>query len=260
MIKVTLYAALLAILGVTAFGQSSDRLTFEVATVRPAVPHADGTPLIWQGCKGGPETSDPARMTCTGPLGMLICVAYGVQFYQLAGPDWLLTDFYDLTGKVPVGITKAEYQVMWQNLLSERFHLVLHHEARERTVHSLVVSKGGSKIQTSAESESKPAYSQTMNGWVMQFTGKNEPLSVLAGFLSTRLATNGPVSNDTGLTGGYDFALEFTPDDYLVQAGDKAGPTLATALETQLGLKLETKKSPIDVLVVDRAEKKASDN
>lgn len=265
--KVASCAGLLIFSCAGVLSQGASVPNFEAATVRPAAPHSDGTPLTWQGCKGGPETADPGRLTCTGPLGMLICVAYGVQYYQVAGPDWLMTDFYDIAAKVPIGATRDEYRLMWQNLLAERFQLTLHREGRERTVRSLVLAKGGSKLRRSATDvtpanggDSKPGYAQSMNGWVMRFTGKRQPLSVLAGFLSTGLAANGPVSNDTGLAGDYDFTLEFTPDDLLVQAGDKAGPTLAAALETQLGLRLEAKKAPIDVLVVDRAEKKPTDN
>lgn len=248
-----LRAALIGFVCAIAFAQDkTSQPGFEAATVRPT----EGNIMS---CTGGPGTSDPGRVNCTGSLGMLICVAYGVQYYQVWGPGWFDTDLYDIVANVPAGAAKAEYQLMMRNLLAERFHLTLHHDTKEMTTRSLVVAKGGSKMQHSAI-EGNPGFVQSTDGWLVRFNFKKQSLDALAGFLSTPVAVGGPVTNATGLAGNYDFVLEFTPDAYADKAGDKAGPSIFTALETQLGLKLETKKAPIDVLVIDHAEKKPTEN
>src|SRR5580658_6801824 len=99
--------------GTVAFAQS-----FEVASVRQTNLPGDGSPAGMK-CSGGPGTSDPERLSCSNaPLKMLICIGYGVQFYQVTGPGWMDTDGYDIAARIPAGATREEYQRMLRSLLA----------------------------------------------------------------------------------------------------------------------------------------------
>ena len=255
--NVAVFASVIVLAGVTAFGQDAPKKAFEVASVRPYVPPEDGRRAT-AGCEGGPGTSDPERLHCTtASLVLLIVMAYDVQYYQVAGPPWIETDGYEVSAKVPPGTRKAEFREMLQAFLAERFGLVLQRATKDRLSYTLVTAKGGSKVQRSGEGVA-PAFAYDFTGGRMHITVRKRPLDVLAGFLSTKLGVEGPVENKTGLAGDYDFALEFTPE--LAMAGDPDGLSVFTALESQLGLKLEAKKTPTEVLTVERAEKKPTGN
>lgn len=145
------WMSLVVVLGWLALSaQDLAKPAFEVASVRQRAPSSDGRIPVMQ-CIGGPGSPDPERLSCTNaPLAMLICIAYGVQYYQVAGPEWMSTDGYDISAKIPPSTTQAQYKLMLQALLAERFHLALHHESRGRTAYSLLVAKGGNKMQVSA--------------------------------------------------------------------------------------------------------------
>jgi uncharacterized protein (TIGR03435 family) len=185
-------------------------------------------------------------------LKVLICMAYDVQFYQVFGPGWTDTDGFDLVAKIPAGASKVDYQRMLQKLLAERFQLVLHREDKLTATYSLVVAKGGSRMMPSAGGT--PAGSFTAVGNHVRFMGTNQPVSTVAGFLSTKVGVEAPVTDATGLPGTYNFVLEFEPG--LVSEGD----SVYSALETQLGLRLESKKAPMDTLTIERVERKPSEN
>jgi uncharacterized protein (TIGR03435 family) len=197
---------------------------------------------------------------------MLICLAYEVQYYQVAGPGWMATDGYDIAAKIPPNASRAQFRQMLQNLLAERFQLVLHREPKDQTTYSLVVAKGGSKMQrsiaevpsTSVTAVTPGMAVSTADGHV-RVTASRQQLSKLTGFLSTLLGVGGPVVDETGLAGYYDFTLEYTPEASLA-SDNGAGLSLFTALQSQLGLKLEEKKNLGDVLVVDHAQKKPTEN
>jgi uncharacterized protein (TIGR03435 family) len=190
---------------------------------------------------------------------MLICLAYDVQHYQVTGPGWIGTDGYDISTKIPAGTTRAQFRLMLQDLLAERFQLVLRHGTKDMLSYTLVTANGGIKIQRTAASDAAtPGFAYDSVGGRTRVTARKRPLDVLAGFLSTKLGVEASVTNETGLAGDYDFVLEFTPEAAL--ATDPNGLSLSTAIESQLGLKLEAKKTPVDILVVDRIEKKPTVN
>jgi uncharacterized protein (TIGR03435 family) len=223
-----------------AFGQAAEGLTFEVASVKPAAPPpADGRNFF--GSRGGPGTSDPGQITWTNAnLKILLTVAYDVKYYQVSGPAWLDTERYDIVAKVPEGATKAQVNVMWQNLLKDRFGMVVHHESKEFQVSELVVAKGGPKLkETTLDPNAPPPPPPTgppqgppkldqngfpemkgpgfiilfqagANGRVAHMVAKALPVSQLATMLEDQL--NRPVVDKTGLTAKYDFNLEYTPD------------------------------------------------
>jgi uncharacterized protein (TIGR03435 family) len=244
--------------------------TFEVASVKRAIAQ-NGAALPMMKCRGGAGTPDPTRLTCVNaPLSFLLCEAFGKEFYEVIGPDWmpLMAQGYDVTAIIPQGISKEQYLAMYQTLLVERFRLVLHHEMRDWPGYTLGVSKNGAKFRPSPESVPsnerflRPVFSP---GHV-QVIVHGRSLDLLAkSFLHPCL--HAPITNETGLQGDYDFTLDFQPDSTCLNAG--YGPTstgpddwpdLRTALQTQLGLTLTQKKVRIDMLVIDHAEKMPAEN
>jgi uncharacterized protein (TIGR03435 family) len=183
---------------------------------------------------------------------LLICLAYQVQYYQVSGPHWLEEDGYDIDATVPASVTRAQFLLMFQNLLASRFHLALHHASKEATVYVLGPAKGGMKMQRNEAGA--PSFDVTTKEESVVVTAKTQPISALVGFLSLKMGVSGPVIDETGLTGEYNFTLEYTPAEILIGARYKI--SLSDALQTQLGLKLENKRRPIDVLQIDYAEKK----
>jgi uncharacterized protein (TIGR03435 family) len=222
----------------------------------------------------------------------LLMTAYDVKTYQISGPAWMATERYDVIVKVPKEATTEQVSVMWQNLLTERFGVVLHHEPKEFQVEELVVAKGGPKLKETAEDLTAPlppGPPQLKDGTLvspgvvsMISSGPNpkahmmaraQPLSKLTEMLTNQL--NRPVLDKTGLTGRYDFTLDFSmrsplplplppppagqpaPDPSRGAPADSASdsPDIAGALQQQLGLRLTASKAKLDVLVIDKVEK-----
>jgi len=277
-----------------AFGQAAENLTFDVASVKPtAHPAPDGMLLI---SHGGPGTPDPGQITWGNvTLKQLLTTAYDVRPYQVSGPGWLDTERYDIIAKVPEGATKEQVNMMWGNLLKERFGMVVHHEPKEFPVDELVVAKGGPKfMETTLDLNAPPPPPPAgppgppkldkngfpeMDGPGFQSSGRIGPdgfviirmaaraqeMSGLARVLGDQL--NRPIVDKTGLTGKYDFKLEFMgaalrPGPGLLHStpDDNTRENLAAAIQQQLGLRLASGKAKLDVVVVDKAEKAPSGN
>jgi uncharacterized protein (TIGR03435 family) len=302
----------LPILGVFAFtatcsALAQSNLTFEVASVRQSdfQSNAAVKPMT-----GGPGTDDPGRMTWwRRSLGDLLVYAYGLKPDRILGPDWITSGDYliprfDIVANVPNGATKEQVQVMLQNLLAERFSLSLHHEQKNFPAYELTVAKAGPKLKASSIDPNNLApppksHVQTLRDGIVPelpegFAGmastppgpsgvwhtiaRAQFVSALVGLLKS--VTGEDVVDKTGLTGVYDFNLEYTTEgltgnfaDIAVLLAQKAaalqarngqgtgevqspdGPNLFSALEKQLGLKLAKKSEPVDVLVIDHAEK-----
>jgi uncharacterized protein (TIGR03435 family) len=206
-------------------------------------------------------------------LKMLIQTAYDLRGLDAGqrisgGPGWLDSNKYDVEAKAADPVSEAELKRMLQSLLAERFQLALHRETREMPGYALVVSKGGPRLKEAKAEEERKELWQQGGG---PLTGQAASMQQLAQVLAGRLGR--PVSDGTGLTGVYDFTLTWTPDES-EQAGlqtalanlppeiaaqlsrnrDLNGPSLFTAIQEQLGLKLEPQKKPVEVLVVDHAE------
>src|ERR1700733_10253847 len=288
MARTIIRACLPAFACVLAFAQSTRGPTFEVASVKRSPPPQPGARVFFGPARGGPGTSDPGQITWTNAtLNGMLMIAYDVKEYQLNGPAWLNTERYDIIVKVPAGATKAQVNVMWQNLLAERFDVRLHHEPKEFQVEELVVAKGGHKLKDTTVDPAEeldpgpPKFKDgVLNGpgYVTTLTptgeahsvAKAQPLSRLTAALGNVL--HRPVIDRTGLTGKYDFSIDFKldmrglgplPGGPAPGAGDAAtdpGPDLAAAVEQQLGLKLVAAKAKLDVLVIDKAEKTPTDN
>jgi uncharacterized protein (TIGR03435 family) len=148
---------------------------------------------------------------------------------------------------------------MLQTLLSDRFQLRVHHETREGAVYDLVVAKNGSKLQPTKESDNSGTSSgRNPDTGLLTLKGTRRSTEEVAADLSSRLGR--PVFDKTGLTGKYDFEISWAPDLTSAAGADAAtpaisGPSLVTAIQEQLGLRLESTKGPVGILVIDSAEK-----
>ncbi len=215
----------------------SAKLEFEVASVKPAAPQADGR--VFVGRQGGPGTPDPGRVTYTNvSLKNLITMAYDLKPYQVTGPDWLETERFDIQAKLPQGATKEQANIMMQNLLVDRFKLSFHKVTKEFPLYELVVGKNGPKLKASVEDpgaagpdagpgrggpppigkDGFPVVPPGRRGMMMMMSvggplriaGSLQSMNDLANMLSNQIGT--PVVDKTGLTGTYDLTLEFVPD------------------------------------------------
>jgi uncharacterized protein (TIGR03435 family) len=192
-------------------------------------------------------------------LKMCLLMAYDVLDYSFSGPDWLSSVRIDIVAK-PSG-TEHQVQLMMQTLLKERFKLAVHRESKNITGYALVVAAGGPKIHSVEPGEAAENWGRGL------LKGKNVSMTRLAEMLSAKL--QGPVEDKTVLPGVFNFALTWTPDE--VPSGSppvnaasipdrRDGPSVFSALQEQLGLKLEARKIPTQVLVVDHMEKAPTEN
>jgi uncharacterized protein (TIGR03435 family) len=180
--------------------------------------------------------------------------AYGVQDNQISGPGWLDADHFDIVAKADSPATEAEMKLMLQTLLADRFQLTFHHQNKESKAFVLTVAKGGPKLNPAAAPDAKPYRQNSANGTV----AKSMTIRDFADFLSGPLQM--PVVDETGLPGKYDFAIDFTPylpDPTHNMDGNRPDTTsiLMAALQDELGLKLESRKTQVDVVVIDHIEK-----
>jgi uncharacterized protein (TIGR03435 family) len=272
-----------AVLACACYAQSTARLEFEAASVKPSPPTVGGA--FGMSCRGGPGTSDPGLFRCENfNLASLMNWAYQLRADQLSAPDWMNVAPFDITAKVSHGATPDQLCVMLQNLLVDRFKLTVHHETRESTEYRLVVAKGGTKFKPAAAPKDEssadalqdpsapkafrfddagyPVFAPGESGTRSTFNGRArmyEPrvtMHWLAAILSADL--HGTVIDATGLDGQYEISLYWILDaaPKTGSADDSAGPTLVQALQRELGLRLETSsKGTKDVLVVDHAER-----
>jgi uncharacterized protein (TIGR03435 family) len=294
--KEILRAASLLLLPCGLFAQppsppkSTAPLEFEVATIKPRDPDHRTMPA---GVTGGPGTSDPGRISY-GAMTMrrLLLLAYEVTGEQLSGPDWLNDTDFDIVAKVPPGSTKEQVHVMLQRLLMDRFKMTIHHELQDKLAYDLSVSKTGLKLKETAYPNAKPASGSSLEftldkndfpilpkdaavqarvDWVkngsFRSTFRAYPISRfvqdLVGVLTTMISVSDDptrtfaarVIDKTGLMARYDFTLE-----YAGLSDDSAGPGIFSAVEKQLGLKLEKSKAPLDIIVIDRISKTPTEN
>jgi uncharacterized protein (TIGR03435 family) len=240
-----------------------DTLKFEVASIR--VSKADN-----ENSRLGPGPGGAFQATNV-TLMHLVTFAYGIRPFQLDGlPGWARTVRFDVLAKpeqseppidtIAKDLKKMESQLgnhreRVRNLLAERFQLVVNRESKEMPVFALTVAKGGHKL-TQVPEGSHPPNMGTRRGMA---TGKAVPVRILAEAMSGLMERR--VIDETGLSGVYDFEVHWTPESAPNADGpvDQSGPSLPTALQEQLGLKLESKRAPVEILTIKRLEK-PSDN
>jgi uncharacterized protein (TIGR03435 family) len=192
----------------------------------------------------------PGRLTCSNVnLRKLIAQAYDVKDFQLSGPDRLNSEIYDIVATMPPATSTNQVLLMVQSLLADRFQLVLHRETREVPMCALVVGKGGLKIKEGEFGRSSTSASPG------HLTAQKTPMEKLTDFLAGQLGS--PVTDMTGAKGFFDFTLEWTPDARPGEAtsDNVPGASIFAAIQEQLRLKLEVRKGPLELLVIDHVEK-----
>ena len=280
-------ATLLSIASLLAFSQE-----FEVASIKQSAQDAQAQ------TSGGLSVDGSMVRYSALALKLYLGMAWRLKNYQIVAPDWMTSTRWDITAKLPQGSNSKQIPEMMQALLLDRFQMKMHRETREIPVYGLVIGKGGLKLKDSpanpAEKGGEPAAqsanaAMTSGGTTVtygngayftignnRFEGKKLSVAVIADALS-RFADR-PVIDMTGLEGSYDFSMEFSPEDFramMIRAAiaqgtvvspealklldASSGDTLFNAVE-KLGLKMESRKAPIEILVIDEAQKTPTEN
>lgn len=259
--------------------------SFEVASIKP---NRSGDMRMRLGIR-------PGMFSATGVSAkLLITYAYNVQPFQLSGgPSWLDSEKYDIEAKeedslneelqkLPPDQRDEPIRLRVQSLLADRFKLSLTRQAKELPVYALVVAKNGPKLQSAKPGDTYPngfkgpdgrAHPGRMGMGPGQLAAQGVPLALLAQQLSQQLGRT--VLDQTGLKGNYDFELKWTPDQSPgampmspegIRPGsdnapppDSSGPSIFTAIQEQLGLKLEPTRGPVEVLVINHIERPSED-
>jgi len=260
---------------------ATELLSFEVATIK----------LNRSGDQGFAVRMPLGRFTTTGTTTkFLIAYAYSLKDYQVTGgPGWVDSERYDVDAKVPDSITekafkvpfeqiRGEYLSMVQTLLADRFNLRVSHQPKDLPVYALVVAKNGPKVLKAKPANTYPDGIKGRDGhaigrtWRMsrgQLIVQGQSMDSFVGVLSQYLGRT--VLNQTGLMGDYDFTLQWTPepDESTMFSApepgqsalnspsppDSSGPSIFTAMPEELGLKLESKKGPVPILVIEQIER-----
>ena len=253
------------------------RPEFEVASLK--VPQASAAPGRIT-ASGGPGTPDPGHFIASGmPLLTLIERAYGLTSYQIRGPEWLKTVRYDVVAKLPNGTTREQFALMLQRLLESRLRLITHKDRAEMAVYELVVAKNGPKLKESAGNQAaakdlvdlppRPSPRDRAldgDGYPILSDAPVSEKALVRGRITQRMVgatleqiaallsgqVDRPLFDHTGLSGKYDVVLHYALDYLAAQGG---GPTMIEAVQSELGLKLESKKEMVEILVVDHVEK-----
>ena len=219
----------------------NDNLRFEVASIKPRVDVAQRA--------GIEETPDLVRIENL-PLSAVITKAYGVASFQLVAPDWTTRARFDIEARPPAPYTGAQRQQMLRNLLADRFKLEVHNEKRQVTGFDLVVATGGHKLPLAT---GRTGFFTARPGLI---DGPNRTMADLVSPLTSMVG--GPVIDRTGLTGRYDLKLEWSPDGGAAATAPEL--SIFTAIREQMGLRLESSRVTIDVVVVDRVERTPTEN
>jgi len=272
------------LLAVVAYAPPRDVLAqrpdaFEVATIKPlGEANAEVLARFGGGCDGNAPRVDHRRFTVSTTPYALITWAYGfnknggcsfVGYGGLitGGPSWIRTDRFAVQALIPEG--SAEYtfgqfmnglapqlEIMIRNLLADRFHLAVHREMKDVPGYTLIVGKNGPRIRRATDRDVPSAPPQrggpppTSRRVYMRTTMTY--VALMLGVITRR-----PVVDKTGLAGDFIFELEYAPED--APPGESSAPSVFTAVQEQLGLKLESARVPAEVIVIDRAEKPSED-
>lgn len=231
--------------------------SFEVATIKPSKPDAQGK---------GIGVSGREIRTLNTSLADLMEFAYGIHPRQISGgPSWIDSERYDILAR-PEGEGQpndAQWKRMVQKLLTDRFQLKFHHEQKELSVYAITLGKSGPKLTKSGgDPNGLPGIGMRALG---NLFGQNANMQDFAQMLQS-VVLDRPVVDQTGLSGRFDFTLRWTPDETQftnlgikvpapAAAGPDAPPDFLTAMQEQLGLKITATKAPVEMFVIDHAEK-----
>jgi uncharacterized protein (TIGR03435 family) len=265
---------------ILAFCASAFAQKFEVASIKPAPPD-DGTNMVR--IHGGVGSSDPGHITIQNASLMVLLTCAYPRMYRIYGPTWLDQDKFDLIATMPADTTKEQFAMMMRSLLAERFGVKAHQGRREFASYDLVIAKSGFKLRESVDDPNPPHAAQegvadldndgfpilTKPGMVTIFrklggrmTAKAQPMSRLAQNIGSEL--DKPVTDKTGLTGKYDFKLEYTPIRMMSASSAPGDAELGVGGITYaikaLGLTLVDSKTTLDVEVIDHTERTPTEN
>jgi uncharacterized protein (TIGR03435 family) len=254
-----------AVTGTPGLGAQASGTAFEVATIKPVDYDAKaGRYIVMQG------TDRFVAKNYT--VKLLIAAAYDLNSKEISGgPDWVDSDHYDILALTPGGTrpNHDEQMAMLRNLLAERFKLSFHREEKDFSIYVLEAAKGGLKMgsgdgpglrPSTAAPGDPPAVISTVYPDQMKLPARNATMGDFVSMLQRALLDR-PVVDKTGLMGRYDFDLEWAPDETQfggevpVAPSDAQAPPFFTAIEQQLGLRLEATHGPAEALVVDHVER-----
>jgi uncharacterized protein (TIGR03435 family) len=283
--------AIAALAAVSLLAQSSPPPQFEVASIRPSPVDPQGRVSVGIHIDGAQVRV--ASMTLRDYIG----IAYRTKISNITGPDWVGSDRFDISATIPEGNKTSQIPEMFQALLAERFHLRFHREKKDFPVYALVIGKGELKLKEVPPDEDQGKSAEPINiagggsvagvsvnlgngsSWSFvpnRFEAKKLSMEQFAANLE-RFADR-PMVDMTGLKGQYDFGFDVNPEDYrpmLIRSAVAAGATLppqalqlldgtsSSALSDalqQVGLRLDARKAPLDVIVVDEAQKTPTAN
>ena len=235
--------------------------SFEVATVKRSDPDEKSRLLMMQG--------DHKFIGKNFTLKLLIAAAYDLNAVEISGgPEWVGSEHFDIVAVTPGDVRPArvEQMAMLRSLLAERFKLTFHREAKEFSIYELQVAKGGAKLKASSAAADVPpvvgpgvVYPQKI-----ELPGRNASMADFVAVMQ-RAILDRPVVDETGLTGRYDFDLVWAPDETQfgggvpVASADAPSPPLFTAMQEELGLRLEATRGMVQALVVDKVERPSAD-
>jgi uncharacterized protein (TIGR03435 family) len=288
-VRLWLLLALLTDTALSAQSPRPSRVEFEVASIRPSSPATSN----------GGVRIDRAQIHYAGfPFREYVARAYGVRMSQVIGPEWMSSARFDLDAKLPEGARQEQVAEMLRALLADRFGLKQHREQREMPMYALTLGKPPLRLKESApDPDTTPRNEALVNvtvavgaagtavdlghgsSYALSQAGKFEAKRMTAEMLASTLERycDRPVVNMTGLTGTYDVVFEVSPEESqvvgiraAVNAGVRLPPQAMSLLDTggnplivaveQLGLKLDARKAPVDVLVVDDARRTPTEN
>lgn len=279
--RLGLAVALPALLVMNASVQAQNSKKFEVASVRRVeIPsNVNGVPVF--PVTGGVGTSSPGRIAYRGTwLTPLIAEAFGVRTDQITGPAWLSTSRYDIVANIPEGATKDDFKLMLADLLRDRFRLQFHMGSKTRPVYALRVASNGPALKPTGrraddatdpavggvDAQGCPIVSPNYKGMIsrpvpgaMCWTARDVAITDLARLLEQPAGR--PIVDETGLTARYDFTIRY---QFMGRGADPgaadSAPTVFTAVEEQLGLKLEPSTRSFPELIIDSMEREPAEN
>jgi len=223
---------------VGARSQTPARPEFDVVSIKRSQYTSTGALLI--GAQSNPGT---VTLAAIRPRD-LVARAYSLKLYQIVGPNWLDQEFYDIVAKSAERVSDSEQRLMLQSMLASRFGLTAHGETKELPSYDLVVRKEGLKIQPVVADDTGSRYYPNATG----IRGKAISMARLAELLAAK--TDRPVLDKTGASGVFDIDLKWAAD-----ADTEPGPSVFTAVQEQLGLKLQASKASVATLVIDHIDR-----
>jgi uncharacterized protein (TIGR03435 family) len=253
---VAVFAMLLLAADILAAQASPPPPAFEVATIKPVTSTPKSARFI---VMQGPHRFVEKDYT----LKLLIAAAYNLNPKAVSGgPSWIESEHYDIVALTPGEAQPSHDQqmAMLRTLLAERFKLAFHHEPKVFSIYALEIAKGGSKLKPStAPATDQPTLISTVYPQRILMPARNASMVDFVSVLQ-RAILDRPVVDKTGLMGRFDFNLEWAPDESQFGGDVGAAPTdtpvppFFTAIQQQLGLKLQATQGPIETIVVDHAE------